>query len=239
LSTSNRAQLTNPIFVAVDLDSADRALELIRQTRAFVGGFKVGPRLALRYGEPFLKEVARHGSMFVDNKYFDIPNTMESAVRSSFEVGASFCTVHAQAGREALAQLSRLEQELCQIRPFRILAVTVLTSFKQDTLPSLVSKIPIAEQTITLAKMVIESGLSGLVCSPEEVESLRKLFPEAYLVTPGVRLNHEDKGDQKRVSDPITALKRGSSALVVGRPIYESLEPAKAAKYYYEEIQKA
>jgi orotidine-5'-phosphate decarboxylase len=199
----------------------------------------VGPRLALRYGEPFLKEVARHGSMFVDNKYFDIPNTMASAVRASFEVGAAFCTVHAQAGKEALAQLAELEAELCKIRPFRILAVTVLTSFKQETLPPMVSKIPIADQTVTLAKLVIESGLSGLVCSPEEVESLRKLFPGAFLVTPGVRLSGEDRGDQKRVSDPITALKRGASALVVGRPIYESLEPAKAAKFYYEEIQKA
>lgn len=235
----NRAQLTNPIFVALDVDSADTAMELIRQTRAFVGGFKVGPRLALRYGEPFLKQVARHGSMFIDNKYFDIPNTMETAVRASFDVGAAFCTVHAQAGSEALKRLADVEADLCQRRPFRILAVTVLTSFKQETLPPNVNKIPIAEQTVTLAKLAIESGLSGLVCSPDEVESLRKLFPQAFLVTPGVRLSHDDKGDQSRVSDPCTALKRGSSALVVGRPICDSLEPAKAAKWYYEEIQKA
>ncbi len=234
-----KASLTNPIFVALDVDTADQAIELIRQTRAFVGGFKVGPRLALRFGEPLLKEIARHGSMFVDNKYFDIPNTMLSAVRASFEVGATFCTVHALAGREALSQLAELEAELCKIRPFRILAITVLTSFKQDTLPPMLTKISIAEQTTQLAKLVIDSGLSGLVCSPDEVESLRKLFPEAYLVTPGVRLSGEDRGDQNRVSDPVTALKRGSSALVVGRPIYESLEPAKAAKFYYEEIQKA
>lgn len=225
--------------MAVDLDDADRAMELVRQTRAFVGGFKIGPRLALRYGEPFLKEVARHGAMFVDNKYFDIPNTMESAVRASFEAGASFCTVHAQAGSEALSLLAKLEVELCQIRPFRILAVTVLTSFKQDSLPPLVKAIPIAEQAVALAQLVIDSGLTGLVCSPEEVETLRRLFPQAYLVTPGVRLSGEDRGDQKRVSDPITALKRGASALVVGRPIYESLDPAQAAKHYYEEIQKA
>jgi orotidine-5'-phosphate decarboxylase len=234
-----RATLSNPIFVALDVDNSDQAIELIRQTRAFVGGFKVGPRLALRYGEPFLKEVARHGSMFVDNKYFDIPNTMVSAVRASFEVGASFCTVHAQAGKEALSQLAELEGELCRIRPFRVLAVTVLTSFKQETLPPMLAKTPIADQAVQLAKLVLDSGLTGLVCSPDEVESLRKLFPSAYLVTPGVRLSHEDRGDQKRVSDPTTALRRGASALVVGRPICESLEPAKAAKLYYEEIQKA
>jgi orotidine-5'-phosphate decarboxylase len=211
----------------------------MRETRAFVGGFKVGPRLCLRYGEKLLKEVARHGSMFVDCKFFDIPSTMEAAVRASFEQGASFCTIHAQAGGEALTRLSEVEKELNSIRPFRLLAVTVLTSFRQDTLPAVSRAMPIAEQTISLAELALGCGLSGLVCSTEEVESLRQRFPQAFLVTPGVRLSHEDRGDQKRVSDPVTALRRGASALVVGRPIYESLEPALAAKTYYEEIQKA
>lgn len=236
---SARAQMSNPIFVALDVDSKEEALDLIKETRAFVGGFKVGPRLCLRFGESLLKEVARHGSLFVDNKYFDIPNTMEAAVRASFEMGASFCTVHAQAGREALSRMATLEAELSKERPFRLLAVTVLTSFKQDTLPSLVQSTPISEQVMQFAQLAIDSGLSGLVCSPEEVQALRARFPSAFLVTPGVRLSHEDRGDQQRVSDPCTALRRGASALVVGRPIYESLEPARAAKTYYEEIQKA
>ncbi|HEX4922816.1 MAG TPA: orotidine 5'-phosphate decarboxylase / HUMPS family protein, partial [Bdellovibrionales bacterium] len=123
-------------------------------------------------------------------------------------------------------------------RPFRILAVTVLTSFKTETLPPMLRHIPIPEQAMALAKMAVDCGISGLVCSPEEVESLRHQFPNAFLVTPGVRLSHEDRGDQKRVSDPTTALKRGASALVVGRPIYDALEPALAAKAYYEEVQK-
>ena len=234
-----RASLTNPIFVALDVDTPEQALALVRQTRAFVGGFKVGPRLALRYGEPLLKEISRHGQMFIDNKYFDIPSTMESAVRASFEMGAAFCTVHAQAGLESLIRLAKLEEELCQLRPFRILAVTVLTSFRQETLSPVSQAMPISEQTLKLAQLAIDSGLSGLVCSPDEVETLRRQHPAAFLVTPGVRLRRDDHGDQSRVSDPLTALRRGSSALVVGRPIYQSLEPALAAKTYYEEIQKA
>lgn len=238
MSQAPRAALTNPIFVALDLDNAQQAMDLVRQTRAFVGGFKIGPRLCLRYGESLLKELSRHGNIFIDCKFFDIPNTMESSVRASFELGASYCTVHAQAGREALSRLAEVEEELCRIRPFRILAVTVLTSFRQDTLPSVTQGMPIDDQTVALARLSVDCGLSGLVCSPEEVGRLRQLFPDSYLVTPGVRLSHEEKGDQKRVSDPRTALQRGASALVVGRPIYESLEPALAAKTYYEEIQK-
>jgi orotidine-5'-phosphate decarboxylase len=177
--------------------------------------------------------------MFVDCKFFDIPSTMEGAVRASFDMGAAFCTVHAQAGVEALTRMAELERELSKQRPFRILAVTVLTSFRQDTLPSVSRAQPIAEQVGALAQLAIDCGLSGIVCSAEEVQALRVRFPQAFLLTPGVRLGHEDKGDQKRVTDPCAALRAGASALVVGRPIYESLEPAKAAKTYYEEIQKA
>ena len=193
--------MSNPIFVALDVDTAEEALDLVRQTRAFVGGFKVGPRLSMRYGETLLKEVARHGNMFIDSKFFDIPSTMESAVRAAFELGASYCTIHAQAGREALSRLAAVEAELSRTRPFRLLAVTVLTSFRQDTLSPVSQKMPIAEQTLALARLTIDCGLSGLVCSPDEVEVLRRNFPAAFLVTPGVRMSHEDRGDQNRVSD--------------------------------------
>ena len=215
---SARAQLNTPIFVALDVDDRARALELIRQTRAFVGGYKVGPRLCLRYGEDFIREVARHGSLFLDNKHFDIPSTMESAVRASFDLGASFCTVHAQAGRDALARLAEVEDELCRTRPFRILAVTILTSFRPGTLAPTQIAAPIAEQVAMLADLTLGAGLSGLVCSPEEVEGLRRRHPTSYLVTPGVRMTSEAKGDQARVADPGRTLQWGSSALVVGRP---------------------
>jgi orotidine-5'-phosphate decarboxylase len=164
---------------------------------------------------------------------------MEAAVRASFEVGANFCTIHAQCGREALAKMAEVEAELNKQRPFKILSVTVLTSFRQETLSPVAQTMPIADQVATLAKATIEAGLSGLVCSPDEVANLRALYPHAFLVTPGVRLSNEERGDQRRVTDPRTALQRGASALVVGRPICESLEPAAAAKMYYEEIQKA
>jgi orotidine-5'-phosphate decarboxylase len=228
----------NPLFVALDVDSAERALELIHQTRAFVGGFKLGPRLVMRYGQELTREVARHGALFIDCKFYDIPNVMEHSVRTAFELGATYCTVHAQAGKEALTRVAQLEQDLRKLRPFRVLSVTILTSFRQDTLAPNVQHQPLEEQALTLAELSLSCGLSGLVCSAEEVEKLRARYPEAYLLTPGIRLGLDDKGDQKRVSDPLTALRKGASALVVGRPICDSLEPAQAAKVYYEEIQK-
>jgi hypothetical protein len=117
--------MRNPIIAALDVDSRDQALKLADDLADVVGGFKVGPRLCLRYGQDLVKEVAARAPVFVDNKHFDIPSTMEAAVRASFEAGASLVTVHALSGREALTKMATLEKELSQKRPFKILAVTI------------------------------------------------------------------------------------------------------------------
>lgn len=221
--------LKNPIFLALDVDDVETARRLARDVGEHVGGFKVGPRLCLRYGPQLVKELAQIRPVFVDNKYFDIPNTIVSAVKATYEAGASFATVHAQSGGQALAALAKLEQELNQTRPFKILAVTILTSFSQQGLPKVSQSMPIEEQVKSLATLTLESGLSGLVCSSEEVHALRKAFPGAYLVVPGIRLPGGDKGDQKRIADPATAMRAGASALVVGRPIVEAKDPRQSA----------
>lgn len=232
-----KAELGNPIFVALDVDSDVEALRVASESKSFVGGYKVGPRLCMRYGEAFTKKLATIGQVFVDNKYFDIPSTMEAAVRASFSAGASFVTIHAQAGSESLKRLAQVELELQDQRPFRLLSVTVLTSFQQSTLPPNSSAKPISHQVLELAELSLNCGISGLVCSPEEVASLREKFPESYLVTPGIRLSTDDKGDQKRVAGPKQALQLGASALVVGRPICEAKDVQHAAKKFYEEIK--
>lgn len=231
--------LKSPLFVALDLDNDVEALKLADQLSDYVGGFKVGPRLALRYGSRFIEEIAQRGHVFLDMKYFDIPNTMVSAVRASFDAGASFVTIHALSGKEALQELSLLEKELNQIRAFRILSVTLLTSFKQETLPGALSQMDLAKQVHDLAHLSFFSGVRGLVCSPHEVSDLRKKFPQSFLVTPGIRRSQDQLGDQKRVMAPKEALMAGASALVVGRPILEAKDPVATAKEFYEEIKSA
>lgn len=232
-------KLNSPLFVALDMDSKEETLRLADSVAQYVGGFKIGPRLALRYGSSFIKEISERGLVFLDMKYFDIPNTMLSAVRASFDAGASFVTVHALAGKEALQGLAELERELNAIRPFRVLAVTLLTSFKQDTLPGALGQVDLAKQVEDLAHLSFFSGVRGLVCSPQEVTSLRKKFPQSFLVTPGIRRSQDSLGDQKRVMGPKEAIQAGASALVVGRPIVESQNPVETAKEFYEEVKDA
>ncbi|MBV2169120.1 MAG: orotidine-5'-phosphate decarboxylase [Bdellovibrio sp.] len=212
--------MKNPIILALDVDTRDQTLKIADDLSEVVGGFKLGPRLCLRYGMDFVKEVAQRGPIFLDNKHFDIPSTMEAAVRASFDAGASLVTVHALSGAEALKKMAEVERELNQIRPFKILAVTILTSWDQNSLPVNMKEQPIAQHVIDLADLVKTSGLSSVVCSPHELDLLQNR--DLYLVTPGIRFSMQDSGDQKRIMGPKEALRKGASALVVGRPILEA-----------------
>ena len=195
-------KLEPPIFVALDLDSDVEALDLAEKLQPYVGGFKVGPRLTYKYGAQFIKKLSSIGPVFVDNKFHDIPSTVLAALRSTFESGASFVTLHSSHGYSALKKFAQLEAELNRERSFRILSVTVLTSFDESSLPSNWRSQSILSHVEALAQETIAAGLSGLVCSPNEVSNLRSKFPNAFLVTPGIRLPEDKKGDQSRVMAP-------------------------------------
>lgn len=219
--------LKNPLILALDVDSKVEALKILKDVGDLIGAVKLGPRLVYRYGSELITEMANIVPVFVDNKYFDIPSTMISAVRTSFSAGATLVTVHALAGSVALKELYQLEVELNQIRPFKILAVTILTSWDQSSLPLNFHSWSIENHVKSLAQQVFDSGLRGIVCSGHELEYLNN--PQLFKVVPGIRLFNDSSGiqmeDQKRVLLPRQALQAGASALVVGRPILNSLSP--------------
>lgn len=222
--------IKNPLIIALDVDSRDRALALVDELAEIAGAFKIGPRLNLRYGNSLVEEISNRAPVFVDNKHFDIPSTMKAAVQTSFDAGATLVTVHAQAGREALEEISHLEKTLNEIRPFKILAVTILTSFSPETLPSILKTQSIEMHVQELAELVQSSGLDGLVCSPQELATLKN--KNLFLVTPGIRFVEDGVQDQKRIMGPSEAMRAGASAVVVGRPIIEAKNPKEAALDY-------
>lgn len=220
-----RELLKNPIFVALDVDNLDTAYRFAEQLSGRVGGFKVGPRLLIRFGPQVIEKIAKFGPVFVDNKYYDIPSTMVAALEATFESGATFATIHAQCGSEALKALADLEKKLNEKRPFKILAVTVLTSYSAQTVPPNWKPLQFIEHVEALADATMRAGLTGIVCSPEEASAIRRRHPQSFLVTPGIRLTAEKSDDQSRIMTPKNAIAAGASALVIGRPILSAANP--------------
>lgn len=227
------------LIVALDVPDGRRALELVNRLEDTCHWFKVGLELFVAAGPALLEPLVGRGySVFLDLKLHDIPNTVAGAARSAAALGVRMMTVHALGGpamltaaREALAPLAD---------PPELLAVTVLTSMDSAQMHAVGLDRPAAEQVPLLAKMGMDAGLRGFVCSPQEVQALRGLTgPEGVLVTPGIRPAGADVGDQKRIATPAAALRQGASYLVVGRPITQAAQPAVAAEAILREMGEA
>jgi orotidine-5'-phosphate decarboxylase len=232
-------QARQKLIVALDVPDARSASALVDRLEDTCAWFKVGLELFVVAGPAVLEPLLRRGyHVFLDLKLHDIPNTVAGAVRSAASLGVNLLTVHAAGGpamltaaREALAGV---------VHPPELLAVTVLTSMDAAQMSAIgVDRSP-AEHVALLAKMGLEAGIRGFVCSPQEVGTLRSLIgPEGTLVIPGIRPAGGELGDQKRVATPAEALRAGASYLVVGRPITQAADPAKAADAILEEMAAA
>ena len=227
------------LIVALDVPDAASALHLVDQLEDTCSWFKVGLELYVAAGPSVIQPILDRGyNIFLDLKLHDIPNTVAGAVRSAAKLGARMLTLHASGGP---AMLSAAKDALAGLsNPPELLAVTVLTSMDAGQLHATgVGRIP-SSQVELLAKMGMEAGIRGFVCSPQEVAQLRSLTgPEGVLVIPGIRPAGAAIGDQKRIAGPADALRSGASYLVVGRPITQAPNPAEAATTILKEMSAA
>ncbi len=211
------------LLVALDVARLDAALALVREVRSLVGGFKVGLELCTAEGVPRVVEAvaATGGSLFLDLKLHDIPNTVAGAVRAvcAFGPAVRMLTLHCQGGGAML----RAAAEAARAAPHRplLLGVTVLTSVDQPALrDELGVGAPLTTHVTRLARLAQTCGLDGVVASPHEVAAIRAACGNGLLIiTPGVRPAWAAIGDQQRVTTPAAALRAGADYLVIGRPI--------------------
>jgi orotidine-5'-phosphate decarboxylase len=227
------------LIVALDVADASAALELVRRLEGTCTWFKVGLELFVATGPAVLEPIlARGHSIFLDLKFHDIPNTVAGAVRSAARLGAHMLTVHASGGP---AMLAAARAALAGVpNPPALLAVTMLTSMDAGQMSAVGLERNPSDEVNLLARMALGQGLSGFVCSPQEVEALRALGgPSATLVVPGIRPAGSDTADQKRVATPADTLRMGASYLVVGRPITHAADPAAAAAAIVSEMATA
>lgn len=198
-------------------------------TEGHVGAFKVGLELFMAVGLPVLRIIKQ--PVMLDLKLHDIPETVERAVQRAADLGVSFLTLHVQQ-RETMRRAVKAAEK----GHLQLLGVTVLTSMSDTDIKDFCRENDTLNAVMSRAKLAHEEGITGFVTSPREVGLLRKAYPDAILVTPGIRPAGTEAGDQKRTGTPSQAIQDGANFIVVGRPIRDSEDPVGAAGAIAEEI---
>jgi orotidine-5'-phosphate decarboxylase len=223
------------LIVALDLPTIRHAEALIETLGDTVTFYKIGYQLAFERGLPLAYALAAAGKrVFLDMKLHDIGNTVARGVENVARMGVTFLTVHAYPQTMRAAVAAKAGSNL------RLLGVTVLTSYDDADLAEAGYGIGVEQLVAGRARLARDVGVDGLVCSAAEAAPLRLIVgPDMTLVTPGIRPAGAERGDQKRVATPASAIAAGADYLVVGRPILAAEAPREAAQAIIDEIAEA
>ncbi len=226
------------LIVALDVPNALEGLKLAETLADDVSFYKIGLGMLTGGGLALANELKQeHGKrIFLDMKLFDIGATVENAVRGLAQFDLDFLTVHGD------PHVVRAAKEGASGKDLKILAVTILTSLDRADLDAgLIKAGDVQELVLERAERAFEAGADGVIASPQEAALIRAL-PNAHdrlIVTPGVRPAGADKGDQKRIATPASAVRDGADHIVVGRPIWRADDPAAAARAILDELKTA
>ena len=230
--------MNDKLIVAMDVPNALAGLELAKTLGDSISFYKIGLGMLTSGGLALANELKlEHGKrIFLDMKLFDIGATVEHAVRGIAQYDIDFLTVHGD------PHVVRAAKEGASKSNMKILAVTILTSLDRDDLDANLMKAgDIRHLVIERAERAFEAGADGVIASPQEAGLIRALSSakKKLIVTPGVRPKGAALGDQKRIATPAEAIANGADHIVVGRPIWQSNDPRKAAQSILQDIRDA
>lgn len=217
------------IIVALDVDTVEDARDLVARLGADCSSYKVGLQLLTAVGPSIVQElVEADKQVFLDLKLHEIPNSVAAGVAAAGRLGATMVTVHASGGSAVLRAAAEAARSFSALR---VLAVTVITSLQDADMPEVGVTGTVEEQVLRLARLAVQSGCNGVVCSPRELRLLRReLGLGPLLVTPGVQLPDDARTDQARVATPAEAFASGASYVVMGRSITKAADPKAALR---------
>ena len=231
------------VIVALDVDDLKSAKRIVSALKDQVSIFKIGMELFTSAGPEAIKVVHKAGAkVFLDLKFHDIPNTTSSASRMACRLGVAMFNVHTTGGLKMMKWVSEqtdAEAKRLSVPKPIILGVTVLTSLSEEEIRGEIGiGRSLGEEVLHLAQMAKQAGLAGVVASSHEIEAIKKKCGRNFIVvTPGIRPEWYVTGsDQKRVMTPRMAFDAGADYIVIGRPIIQDPDPAKAAQRVFKEI---
>ena len=234
------------LCLALDVDSAVQAVDLITELSSWVQLFKVGSQLFTRAGPAIIDRIRQaKGEVFLDLKFHDIPNTVAAAGRAVVRHQVFMFNIHTVGGYRLMAMVAeavRTEAERLGLRRPLILGVTLLTSINAEMLrEELKVEVPLEPYVVHLARLAQKAGLDGVVASPQEIGPIRQACgPHFIILTPGIRPTWSVRpDDQQRITTPREAIVRGSDYIVVGRPILTAPNRSEAAQRILAELEEA
>ena len=234
---SPKPKAADRLIVALDVDTTKKALDIIEYLNGLVSFFKVGYQLFIAEGLTFVRRlIERNNRVFLDLKMDDVEETIRRAVANIAASEVEFLTIHGSGATVRAARDGRGARE----KP-KLLSVTLLSSLDANDLKDLFadSKLTVESYVKWRAKQAIDNGCEGLIASGETIGMLRKLYPSAIIVAPGIRPADSSRDDHKRALSPDDAIRAGADYLVVGRPIRNSSNPRNAAEKIIEEMEQA
>ncbi len=218
--------MSNPIYLAVDTPSLDRAVALVKSAHDHIGGVKLGLEFFCAHGHHGVHEISHLGlPVFLDLKLHDIPNTVAAAMQAIHVLEPAIVTVHAAGGRAMME-----DAKAAAGSHTKVVGVTLLTSLDDDDMTRVGYNGSAHDQVARLADLAQEAGLDGIVCSGHEVKAAKKNWKSGFFVVPGLRPGGGKASDQKRTVTPRQARDNGASILVIGRPISKADSPVDAAR---------
>lgn len=211
----------NNIFIACDTPSLSKIKKIIKLTRN--SSLNIGYKFGLeffnsKHGRSFISKLPKQHMVWLDLKLKDIPNTVSSSIHSLKDLtNVHYLTIHASGGIEMLKDAKRAAAKTN--KKLKILAVTVLTSFSEKSIKQIGHTKTIKKIVIQQASLAKKAKLDGIVCSGHEAKSIKTICKKMQIITPGIRLEGDSKGDQQRVMTPSQAFQNGATGIVIGRSI--------------------
>ena len=211
----------NNIFIACDTPSLSKIKKIIKLTKN--SSLNIGYKFGLeffnsKHGRSFISKLPKQHMVWLDLKLKDIPNTVSSSIHSLKDLtNVHYLTIHASGGIEMLKAAKRAAAKTN--KKLKILAVTVLTSFSEKSIKQTGHTKTIKKIVIQQASLAKRAKLDGIVCSGHEAKSIKTICKKMQIITPGIRLEGDSKGDQQRVMTPSQAFQNGATGIVIGRSI--------------------
>ncbi|MCN5094872.1 orotidine-5'-phosphate decarboxylase [Escherichia coli] len=239
-SSSSRAVTNSPVVVALDYHNRDAAMAFVDKIDPRDCRLKVGKEMFTLFGPQFVRELQQRGfDIFLDLKFHDIPNTAAHAVAAAADLGVWMVNVHASGGARMMTAAREALVPFGKDAPL-LIAVTVLTSMEASDLADLGVTLSPADYAERLAALTQKCGLDGVVCSAQEAVRFKQVFGQEFkLVTPGIRPQGSDAGDQRRIMTAEQALAAGVDYMVIGRPVTQSVDPAQTLKAINASLQRS